>query len=78
MEEEDTRFEFETMDGETFCIMLNMLFQKNPEMALADIVFEDEDGIYHPIKKIVIDRKVALAMIALKESEELDIGDHEI
>lgn len=57
------------MNGGTFYLMLNQLIQKNPEMAFADVVFEDEKGCYHPIKKIAIDRKMALAMIALKEKE---------
>ena len=69
--------DFETIDGTTLWRKLLLLLQENPEMALTDVVFEDENGIYHPIKKIVIDRKMALVMITLKESEELCVGDHE-
>lgn len=60
---------FSTMNGGTFYVMLNNLIQRNPGLAFADVVFEDEKGCYHPIKKIVIDQKMALAMIALKEKE---------
>ena len=69
---------FSTMNGDTFFVKLKALLRKNMEMAFTDVVFEDKDGIYHPIKKIVIDQKMALAMITLKESEELMVGEHEI
>lgn len=61
--------DFETINGSTFWKKFFSLLQENPEMLVADVVFEDENGIYHEIKEIVIDRKVALAMIALKEKE---------
>lgn len=58
------------MNGGTFLTMLNALMQRYPELAFADVFFEDPiDGRLWPVDKIKDDRTAALAMIVLKAKE---------